>query len=211
MQDAAAQALIDWLTRDGTDLSAAAAPMVDLCAAPGGKTAHLRRYLPDEEWLVAMDLRPRRLRRLRQNSRRLALAGTLALAGDGLRPPLRRGAFAAVLLDGPCAGTGVLRHHPEGRWRLRPETLARNHERLTGLLRAAVDLLQPGGALYYATCSLEPEENEQVLAAALAARDDLAPDPDPDGSWQRTWLPWRSGTDGFFAARLRRRDPGGST
>ena len=80
----------------------------------------------------------------------------------------------------------------------------RNGARLLELARAAVDLLVPGGRLYYATCSLEPEENEDVIAALLAARDDLVPDPDPDGGHTRAWLPWRTGTDGFFAARLRR-------
>jgi 16S rRNA (cytosine967-C5)-methyltransferase len=179
VQDAGAQAALDWLTRAGADLAGAEGPVIDLCAAPGGKAAHLRALLPAAEILVAMDLRPRRLGRLRENRERLGLLRLPLLAGDGRRPPLRDASCAAVLLDGPCSGTGVGRHHPEGRWRLRPATLERNGERLRELAGAAADLLRPGGR-------------------------ELAPDPDPDGRHERTWLPWRTGTDGFYAARLRR-------
>ncbi len=216
VQDAGAQAVIDWLTRDGRDLIDATRPVVDLCAAPGGKAAHLRAMLPAAVPLVAMDLRPRRLKRVRENRDRLRLDGMPLLAGDGTRPPLRPGTCAAVLIDGPCSGTGVGRHHPEGRWRLRPATLERNGARLLDLVRAAAELLAPGGRLYYATCSLEPEENEDVVAAFLTACGDLEPDPDADGRHERVWLPWRTGTDGFYAARLRRRldaesDPNGGS
>lgn len=215
VQDAGAQAVVDWLTRDGGDLTGVGLPVVDLCAAPGGKAAHLRALAPASALVVAMDLRLRRLGRVRENRDRLQLEGLPLLAGDGLRPPLRPGSCAAVLLDGPCSGTGVGRHHPEGRWRLRPATLERNGGRLLALSRASAELLAPGGRLYYATCSLEPEENEAVIEALLAERADLEPDPDPDGRHERAWLPWRTQTDGFYAVRLRRRQdaadrPGGS-
>ncbi len=123
-------------------------------------------------------------------------------------PPFRAGVFDTVLLDGPCSGTGVLRHHPEGRWRLKARQLAENGARLASLARAAAALLAPEGRLLYATCSLEPEENEQVVDALVApgAGAGLAPDPDAAGIWQRRWLPQETGTDGFFAARLRRRE-----
>lgn len=205
IQDAGAQAVVDWLTRDGRDLAGRGGPVLDSCAAPGGKTVHLRALLAGPRLLVAMDREPRRLHRVRENRDRLGLAGIALLAGDGARPPLGPASCAAVLVDGPCSGTGVARHHPEGRWRLEAATLVRNARRLGELARGAADLLVPGGRLYYATCSLEPEENEDVLAALLAAREDLEPDPDPDGRSTRTWLPWHAGTDGFFAARLRRR------
>lgn len=204
VQDAGAQAVVDWLTREGADLAAESRPVVDLCAAPGGKTVHLRSLLPPATLLIAVDLKRRRLARVRQNRDRLAIGPVALVAGDGTRPPLRTNVAAAVLVDGPCSGTGVARRHPEGRWRLRPGTLARNHERLVQLCLGAADLLLDGGRLYYATCSLESEEGEDVVAALLASRPDLAPDPDPDGQHQRTWLPWRTGTDGFYAARLSR-------
>ncbi len=204
VQDAGAQAVVDWLTRDGHDLAGVAAPVVDLCAAPGGKAVHLRRLVPDQALVVAVDLRPRRLVLVVENHDRLGGGPLAVVAGDGAHAPLRQAVAAAVLVDGPCSGTGVGRRHPEGRWRLRPGTLARNAERLLGLALGAADLLLDGGRLYYATCSLEPEENEEVMAALLDRRCDLEPDPDTDGRWQRSWLPWQAGCDGFFAARLRR-------
>ncbi|HOX26777.1 MAG TPA: transcription antitermination factor NusB [Candidatus Krumholzibacteria bacterium] len=206
VQDAGAQAVVDWLTRGGAALADAGGPAVDCCAAPGGKTVHLRSLLAPARLLVALDLHPRRLGRVRENRDRLRLDGVALVAGDAIRPPLRCGSCAVVLVDGPCSGTGVGRHHPEGRWRLAPATLDRNAGRLRELANAAADLLGAGGSLYYATCSLEPEENEEVVAALLDSRDDLEPDPDSDGRYVRAWLPWRHDTDGFFAARLRRRD-----
>jgi len=205
VQDAGAQQVVDWLTREGADLAKAEFPVADICAAPGGKAAHLRVLLTPDQPLLTMDLRPRRLRRTRKNRDRMELSGMPLLAGDGLNPPIRRASLAAVMLDGPCSGTGVGRHHPEGRWRLEYGTIADNGERLLGLARSAAELLVPGGRLYYATCSLEPEENEQVMTALLEGESLLEPDPDADGSWHRAWLPWRLATDGFFAARLRRR------
>jgi 16S rRNA (cytosine967-C5)-methyltransferase len=205
VQDAGAQAVVDWLTREGRDLAAAGAPVVDLCAAPGGKAVHLRSLVTTGVPVIAMDHRRRRLERVREHRDRLQLAGLTLLTGDGTRPPLVDGCAAAVLLDGPCSGTGVGRHHPEGRWRLRPGTLERNGVRLRALAVAAVDLLAPGGRLYYATCSLEPEENEAVIADLLTRRPDLEPDSDPDGRYERSWWPWETGSDGFYAARLRRR------
>jgi 16S rRNA (cytosine967-C5)-methyltransferase len=208
VQDAGAQAVVDWLTREGQDLATADRPVIDLCAAPGGKAVHLRALVPAAAPVVAMDRHRRRLERVREHRERLALDGLPLLAGDGTQPPLQPGRAAAVLLDGPCSGTGVGRHHPEGRWRLRPATLERNGARLQALATAAADLLAPGGRLYYATCSLEPEENEAVITELLARRPDLLPDPDPDGRHERSWWPWETGTDGFFAARLRRRTDG---
>jgi 16S rRNA (cytosine967-C5)-methyltransferase len=127
------------------------------------------------------------------------------LLADGRRPPLRPGSLAAVLLDGPCSGTGVLRHHPEGRWRLRASHIERSAERLGELAAAAADLPAAGGRLLYATCSLEPEENDMIVDALLAGGAGLEPEPDEQGRWQRLWLPHQCGGDGFYAARLRRR------
>jgi len=200
VQDEAVQAATAWLAQD------LASPALDLCAAPGGKAVHLASLLPSEGIVVALDLRPRRLRRLQETLGRLGEDRVHVVAGDGTHPPLRAGTFATVLLDGPCSGTGVIRHHPEGRWRLRPEVIESNAARLRDLAAAAADLLAPGGRLYYATCSLEPQENEDVVDALLAARPDLVAAPADDGLSRRSWLPHETGTDGFFAARLCRRN-----
>ncbi len=200
VQDEGAQLATAWLADD------VHAPLLDLCAAPGGKTFHLASLLPADALVVAHDLRPRRLSLVCETATRLLEPRLRALAGDGTRPAVRPEAFATVLVDGPCSGTGVIRHHPEGRWRLRSGTLERNAERLRDLVLAAADLVAPGGTLYYATCSLEPEENEDVVDAVMASRGDLAWAPANDGASQHLWLPHETHTDGFYAARLRRRD-----
>ncbi len=200
VQDEAVQAACDLL------LDGVAGPALDLCAAPGGKTARLRATLGAQALLVAADHSAARLRKLRTAAKRIDAGPDLVVSADGRAPPFRPASFATVLLDGPCTGTGVLRHHPEGKWRLRPEAVAGSAARLTELARQAALLLQPGGRLLYATCSLEPEENQDVLQAILAADPSLAPCPwHANGEWSRTWLPQREGADGFFAARLYRR------
>ena len=199
VQDEAVQAACDLL------LDGVAGPALDLCAAPGGKTARLRAALGAGELLVAADLSARRLRKLQAAAKRIDAGPALVVSADGRAAPFRAGSFATVLLDGPCTGTGVLRRHPEGRWRLRPESVAASADRLTELAHQAAGLLRPGGRLLYATCSLEPEENEDVLHTILAAHPSLAPCPwHANGEWARTWLPQREGADGFFAARLYR-------
>lgn len=205
VQDEAVQSACDLL------LDGAAGPALDLCAAPGGKTARLRAALAAGDdgspaLLVAADLSAVRLRKLQATAKRIDAGPDLVVSADGRAAPFRPGSFATVLLDGPCTGTGVLRRHPEGKWRLGPEAIAASATRLTELARLASLLLAPGGRLLYATCSLEPEENEGVLEAVLAAEPSLAPCPwREDGEWARTWLPHREGADGFFAARLSRR------
>ncbi len=180
--------------------------VLDMCAAPGGKTAHLIARHGDEVRLLAADHAPARLARVAETARRTGRVPAGVLAADGRRVPCADGTFDAVLLDGPCSGTGVLRRHPDGRWRLRPDTPARNGETLLELAREARRLLAPDGLLLYATCSLEPEENEEVVDSLRSEYPDLVPAP-VDGDWRRTWLPFRDGADGFFAARLRRTTP----
>ncbi len=198
VQDEAVLAATEFLLAD------AEPPAVDLCAAPGGKTLHLLRRLPAGE-VCAADVDRRRLPLLREAAKRIESPPPPVVCADGRRPPWRDGTFGTVLLDGPCSGTGVLRRHPEGRWRLEPRLPASNGERLWELAMAAARLLRPGGLLLYATCSLEPEENEAVVERLREALPWLEPAP-VDGLWQRQWLPWREGADGFFAVRLRRKE-----
>ncbi len=136
-------------------------PIVDLCAAPGGKSALLLRLAPQRP-LVALDLHVPRVRLVSGLLERGP--GTwLAAAADGVKAPLPAERFALVVLDAPCSGSGTLRRHPEIRWRFAERGLRALRDLQVSLLRAGLDLLVPGGVALYSTCSLEPEENEEVI------------------------------------------------
>lgn len=153
-QDPASQ-LVAWLA---VRLNAGEGEVVDLCAAPGGKTARIVR---DGSWTtaVAADLS---LGRLRLAGRLFgSCAGRiLRIVQDAAQPAIAGNRWAAVILDAPCTGTGTLRRHPELRYRLRPEDVADRADLQARLLGAATALVAPGGFLLYSTCSVEPEENE---------------------------------------------------
>lgn len=210
VQDPTVQEATAWLLGDPADVvPTPGLPVLDMCAAPGGKTAFLVSRWSDRGRVVAMDHRPGRVELLTATLKRIEADGVDVVLAEGTRAPFADRSFGAVLLDGPCSGTGVLRHHPEGRWKLKSEVPARKASVLAELADRAADLIVPGGLLMYATCSLEPEENDKVVDGLLQRRDDLEPAPDAAGRWRRTWLPGdRSGTrgDGFFAARLRKKD-----
>ena len=185
--------------------------VLDLCAAPGGKTLQLAAA----GWAVtALDISQSRLARLSENLARTGLAAEL-IAADALdwAPDAP---FDAVLLDAPCTATGIFRRHPDVLYRVGPPQIAELAALQARLLARAADWVKPGGLLVYATCSLEPEEGEAQLAAFLAARPDfrLAP-PDPAAlppgiaatAPIRTapgTLADKGGCDGFFIAPLRR-------
>jgi 16S rRNA (cytosine967-C5)-methyltransferase len=188
--------------------------LVDLAAAPGGKSfASLA--LGRARRTVSLDRSPARLRRFAENAARLEMPEARAVAADFLAPPLPAGAFDRVLLDAPCSGTGTLRKIPEIRYRVSPAGIANLAHAQVRAVSAAAELLAPGGYLLYATCSLEEEENEQVIAKALRANPGLElvaigpPDglvPFVDGARFRLFPDER--TDGFTAHLLRRRDAG---
>ena len=183
--------------------------IVDLAAAPGGKSLVLASERPGRRVLAA----DRHLGRTVLMRRNLALAGrSLAVTvADAAAPPLRPASCGAVMLDAPCSGTGTLRRHPEIRWRLRPADLAALSATQRRLAAAASALLAPGGALLYSTCSLEPEENSEVLAGLpldavpLAARlpEGLARVELPSGG---VVIPPGADGDGFTVHLLRKRD-----
>ncbi|HSJ14556.1 MAG TPA: 16S rRNA (cytosine(967)-C(5))-methyltransferase RsmB [Longimicrobiales bacterium] len=187
------------------------AVVADLCAAPGGKAIGLA---TGAHYMAAADLSPRRLRRVRENLERLAGQGMELplglLVADGRAPALRP--VDAVLLDAPCTGTGTLRRHPDGRWRIGPRDLAALTALQRELLAAAAPLVRPGGLLIYATCSLEPEENEDQVASFLDGAPEFSIEMPAvelpgliDARGMLRVLPQRHGCDGAFAARLRRR------
>jgi 16S rRNA (cytosine967-C5)-methyltransferase len=178
----------------------------DACAAPGGKAVALETR---GARVLAGDARHERLGRLADTARRAGVA-IRAMAADLEAAPLRNGSAAAVLVDAPCSATGTLRRHPDARWRLRPATFARLAARERGLLAAAAALVRPGGLLIYATCSLEPEENEHVVEHLLTGHPEFRRSPcrdavppellTADGDFQS--LPQRHAIDGAYAARL---------
>ena len=211
VQDPAVQEATNWLMASSKVISGTAMedmPVLDMCAAPGGKTARLAAAWPGQGAVVAMDNRPSRVALLENTVKRLSNPRIEVLQGDGLHTPFPPNHFGAILLDGPCSGTGVLRHHPDGRWRLEKRLPGRNGRILRKLAHAAMDLLAPGGLLMYATCSLEPLENELVLDKLMTERDDVITVEDEIGNWQRQWLPGEIGGDGFFAARLMKKPLG---
>lgn len=186
--------------------------VVDLCAAPGGKTAQLANA---GACVTAIDRSTRRLDRLVANLRRLGLAVS-AMAADGLtwRP---EHPVDAVLLDAPCTATGAIRRHPDVPHLKQPEDVARLAVVQQNLLRAAVDMLRPGGTLVYCTCSLEPEEGPQRIEALLSSGAPVVHRPiapaeigapaewvTPQGDLRTLpcHLAEYDGVDGFYAARL---------
>ena len=143
----------------------------DTCAAPGGKTLILSARHPSAH-LLATDANPRRLQALTTRLEAATVAGSTppqTLHTDATQLPADAGLFDLILCDVPCSGTGTLSRNPEIRQRLQPSDLARQATRQREIVTAALARLAPGGHLLYSTCSLEPEENEQVIAAALAA------------------------------------------
>jgi len=241
IQDEASQAIPLLLGVRGGDR------VLDLCAAPGGKTSQLARAAGPSGLVIAGELHEHRLRAMQSQFARLRIATNACakdrpeqrstdaarahesgarvdlIALDGTQPLPFSTAFERILVDAPCSGTGTLARHPEIRWRLGLEQLAGFHALQSKLLRTALAQLAPGGRLVYSTCSIEPEENEAVIAEIADSRayrivpvsesaQLLAPNlaPTVDGSVlfdSRGYFhtsPEGQATDGFFAAAIER-------
>jgi len=207
--------------------------VLDACAAPGGKSTHLAALMHNQGIIYAVDRKETRLDVMRSNCRRLGVQIVLPIVGDirqplewvpmieTVRPPFVKKASAGepsidrILVDAPCSGLGVLRRHPDAKWRIGEQALPRHQALQCQILEAVVPRLRPGGVLVYSTCSTEPEENEEVIerfcrAHAEFKRESIVP-----------WLPPTAqgfvtehgalstvgnqfSMDGFYAARLRK-------
>ena len=199
--------------------------VLDTCAAPGGKSTHLAELMQNKGTIYAVDRSGARLDLVRTNCRRLGIQNVVPIAGDirELRewvPSMKQSAAGQplvdrILVDAPCSGLGVLRRHPEAKWRKDEQSLPRHQSLQWQILKAVAPCLRPGGVLVYSTCSTEPEENEDVIERFCRAH----------AEFQResvsSWLPSaaqefvteqgalstvgnRFSMDGFYAARLRK-------
>ncbi|WP_035350652.1 transcription antitermination factor NusB [Edaphobacter aggregans] len=218
---------IDDGSRLVAEIAAAANPQAtslwDACAAPGGKTLILAHRLPHAK-ILATDLSPRRLTAMRTRLEQYPYATHITTeTADATDPPAALNHFDLILADVPCSGTGTLARNPEIRHRLTPADLTRQATRQRSILTTALSRLAPGGRLLYSTCSLEPEECEQVVEAVLAETNSAHPLPIQPlldhlrtsgvlqqplnaavrGNYLRT-LPGTHPGDGFFAALIER-------
>ena len=186
--------------------------VADACAAPGTKTTHLAELMRNRGKILAMDPHAGRLKLLARSAARLGATIIEAHAGPVTSiAPRWKTRCDRVLVDAPCSNVGVVRRNPDVKWRRTEDDLARLPEKQRGILAAAASLVKPGGRLVYATCSLEPEENEGVVGAFLERHPEWQVDSPADfpvardaGGFIRC-LPHVHGTDGFTAIRLTRR------
>lgn len=193
--------------------------ILDACAAPGGKTAHLAALVENKARMVAVDSSTPRLKETRSNLERLGVLCAELVSGDSTdtRFILGLGRFDRVLVDAPCSNLGVLRHNPEVKYRTRPEHLKEFADRQLRLLRSAAAALRPGGTLLYSVCTATREETTEVIDSFLADHPDFTEDPIEPTELPVTGLIERRGflctfpspdeepLDGFFAARIRRK------
>ncbi|MBQ8113584.1 MAG: MFS transporter [Kiritimatiellae bacterium] len=176
--------------------------VLDFCAAPGGKSVQIAWRLKGQGRLVAQEVNPRRLARLRENISRMRLDQVQVV---GKAPAGEGGVMAQfdrVLVDVPCSNTGVLRRRPDARWRWDADHLKQLVSLQAEILSSAAAHVAPGGLLVYSTCSNEPEENEAQIAAFLAAH------PEFSEVARRESLPFETGHDGAFACAMRRSEKG---
>jgi 16S rRNA (cytosine967-C5)-methyltransferase len=196
--------------------------VLDLCAAPGGKTLLLAQSAAPDGRVIATDLHEPRVRAMKDRFKRAGVGNVECLVIDATQALPFPNKFDRILVDAPCTGTGTLSRHPEIRWRIHDEDLPDLHARQVRLLNNALRYMAPNGRLVYSTCSLEPEENEDVITEAMSNLGDEFRVVTPRGALEnhisslsllesvisndgffRTFPPQR-GTDGFFAAAIER-------
>ncbi|TFE31844.1 16S rRNA (cytosine(967)-C(5))-methyltransferase RsmB [Cohnella luojiensis] len=196
--------------------------VLDCCAAPGGKTAHLAEIMRNEGKIIANDVHPHKEALIKQQTERLGLTSVETMVGDALELQERIEAESCdvVLLDAPCSGLGVIRRKPEIKWNKFADDITSLSHLQSRLLSKVQSLVKPGGVLVYSTCTIAAEENEDTISRFLAEHPEysldakwpeevLAPLRDagklPEGfSGMLQLLPHMFGSDGFFIARLRK-------
>lgn len=189
-------------------------PVADLCAAPGTKSLGLAVRREAGSLQICADSDRSRLDAVGEAARRVS-ADVSVMAADARRPALRPESVGTVLLDVPCTGTGTLRRRPGLRWRQGPERLRSLLRLQEDILEGTAPLVESGGLLVYSTCSLEPEENEEQVERFLERHPEFRREEPGEGTalppgvvdarGDMRVLPWSHGTDGAYAARLRRR------
>jgi|SRR6266568_194555 len=186
--------------------------VLDLCAAPGGKLTYIAQLMRNQGRLVARDITPARLKLIEENCTRLGVTCVQLVwpgtpqgpkdpsdeqqANTPLTPPLRPSHFDRILIDAPCSNTGVMRRRIDVRWRIGPKEITRLSAIQLHLLQEAAPLLKPGGRLVYSTCSLEPEENQQIVQHFVQQH------PDFTLQKERELLPFVEAVDGAYLAVL---------
>lgn len=195
LQDEASQLVGQMVGARARDL------MLDVCAAPGGKTTYMADRANDQATVIAGDRSTGRLATIVESARRQELESIRPMRLDAeLCLPFRPRIFDKVLVDAPCSGTGTLRRNPEIRWRLMDSEISAFAGRQKLILRNASEMVKQGGRLVYSTCSIEREENEEVIDEFLANDDAFHL-----LNSVRTW-PQREGCDGFFVAVFEKRE-----
>ena len=167
--------------------------MLDVCAAPGGKTTFIAQLMSNSGRIVAQDIEPARLKLVQENAGRL---GATCISTEPIQEGLM---FDRVLVDAPCSNTGVMRRRVELRWRIKPEEIKRLAQTQMNILKAAAKRVRIGGALVYSTCSLERDENQGVVGQFLAENNGFSLDQ------EREMTPMIDGVDGAYCARLVRK------
>ncbi|MCM3746146.1 16S rRNA (cytosine(967)-C(5))-methyltransferase RsmB [Paenibacillus pasadenensis] len=223
-----------WSIQDESSMIVAAAAnprpgfrVLDCCAAPGGKSAHMAELMDGHGEIIANDLHPHKRALIESQAARLGLDVIKAVSGDAAELPehFAHASFDLVLLDAPCSGLGVIRRKPEIKWTKTPDDIVAIAAIQEKLLDAAALLVKPGGTLLYSTCTIAGEENAGQIDAFLSRNPEFAPDPEgwpaevlaplqaagaaADGSGHfggtLQLLPHHFGSDGFYIARLKRR------
>ena len=188
--------------------------VLDMCSAPGGKTTHLAEMMENQGEIVALDIYDAKLARVKENAKRLGISIIDTKCLDAREAGcIFAGKADRVLLDAPCSGLGVLRRRPDARWRKSEEEIAHLPELQRELLESAARAVRPGGVVVYSTCTIEPAENEELVHGFLTAHEEFVQEtageylplrPSKENMVQ--FYPQRDGIDGFFIARLRRKE-----